>query len=268
VSVTVVWCGPFSPKTQAPGATVQGAALGAIVCKGAAGGPSMALCPQLAQKITTIDDLLRIANVPASDTLVLASFSAGHNIVRPLMLDPANRARVDVLYLADSIYGSWKNQEAQTINVPDGYVDFAIDALDAKKLFVATSSNSPNSPFPNGEQSMKALAQAIESRAGQPMQEASALSPEITPQPVGAGQLGGTLFCDYGGLVTHPEHATKLAPQFFQKVVSPWLEMRSSAAPKPITVASVAGSDNSGLVTLAAGTALALLLMRLVGKRA
>lgn len=122
---------------------------------------------------------------------VLCAFSAGGSFLkrRPDLLRNAK-----VLYLADATYTTTNGaQEA-------AFAEFASRAKQRSGvLFVASASTFANKDFPNGDETLHMIEDAI-------------------------GGAGGDAHFIYRGTeIKHAEHATKLAPEMFDSIVRPWL---------------------------------------------
>ena len=235
---SVLWSGPFAPF-QAPGATIPGAALASLPCKGD-GSPS---CGQIANAMVDAEgrrlpNLLRSGLIipepgPPIDSedpdLCLGAFSAGGSLVKRVCLSAADRAAIRVVALADATYAGWlPNGQPEA---PEGFVLYALDALTGPHLVVATASSSPNGQHPNGSQVLEAIKNEVERRSGLAFEEGGELV-GVDPQPARVWHLGGVVLADYQGLVTHGQHATVLAPQIWQNVIAPWLAGETRPGPR------------------------------------
>ncbi len=166
--------------------------------------------------------LLRSKGVdPSSAELYIGSFSAGHGAVKKLCMHPDDRALIQVVSLSDSTYCSWPNKVPQA---SEGYVRMAVDAVSHPKLFVASASGSvdPAGKTPPGNACMLAIKNEVEKRAGMRFSE-SGYWPGTDPVPNKVYQLGNCILADFGSQITHPQHATLMAPQVWPQLVATWL---------------------------------------------
>lgn len=171
--------------------------------------------------------------------LIIGSFSAGHEITKPALMAPEDRARVKAVMLADSTYSSWKDQAARIVSPPEGYVRYALDVIqNPDKLFVATSSNGRTAPYPSGSETIRALKDEIEKRSCLKFGEQSSLPGVSTLPPVDGGiwKLGNVWLADFAGAYQHAQHATVLAPQIWRGLLNPWLN-GSLPASEPMVMA-------------------------------
>jgi hypothetical protein len=196
------------------------------------------------------------------DDLFIGSFSAGHGAVKKMLMGDADRAAVTAVMLADSTYSDWADAAHTVAVAPEGYVRFAMDCLREPKLFVATAGPTATAPYPTGWQTMDATRAEIEARAGRAFETASALPSSVSPQPDHwAGQLGSTLFAEYGS-IAHAEHATLLAPQLWQQILVPWLQGGRRSLSGGVALAGMGGPAVPFLLGAAVGWAAARLVLR------
>jgi hypothetical protein len=111
-------------------------------------------------------------------------------------------------------------------------VDFAAEALaDRSRLFVATASASPNNlggvEQPSGAQTLERLASDIEARSGERFERPARIPGVDELEPGRVWARGSVLLADFGSAFSHPEHATKLAPILWPRVLQPWLARRA-----------------------------------------
>jgi hypothetical protein len=227
----VLWLGPVS-SAQVRAATIPDADQFIVIgggCPPGGGDPSCqgsTYFSNLAEKYFDgqryLPKLLKSKGLdPNNVELYIGSFSAGHGAVKKFCMDPADRAIIQSVALADSTYCSWPNKVPQ---FAEGYVRFCVDAVTKPQLFVATSSSNqdPAGNTPAGDMCMMAIKAEVEKRTGLQFSESTHWPASITPQPVKVYQLGNCILADYGPRLTHPQHATLLAPQVWSDLVTPW----------------------------------------------
>jgi len=163
-----------------------------------------------------VPKMLSQLGIPPGATILLASFSAGHDLAAYLTLSLADRALFAALLLADSAQSSWADQARTLGNVPAGYLAFAQEAAAGQRVMVASDSTFSASSYASSSQTMANLAAQL----ALPAVDASSASSPPPLSAVGAGEL---LLLDYGQQVSHSEHATALAAQLVSNVVVPWL---------------------------------------------
>jgi hypothetical protein len=154
--------------------------------------------------------------------LVLRAFSAGGHVVRRLAEHPADRAELAAVQLADATYTTERRGQGAA-PIPS-LVELARDAADARLVFVATASATPNPStvtpglvHPSGAQTLEAIRAELE----RPVAE-TVLSG--VPEAERAWRAGLALFVDYGARYSHGEHATVLAEQMWRALVAPALK--------------------------------------------
>ena len=246
----VVWAGPVA-KFQVPGATVPGASEDFIPCLG----DKTPNCPAIAEGWTggqgrKLPGMLAHLGLTEGevDNIYLGAFSAGGSAWKRLLMHPADREKVKAVMLADATYTS------PVLEPIEGFVLYGLDALKGDKMFVATASASPNKTYGTGAQVLDATRQEIERRSGVRFQQGGVVSVGTQPDRLyTAGQ--SVVFADYGwqggGHGFHP----KIAPQYWQNVLQPWLLAGPSSPPEPGTPLPVLPPSDepsgSPLVTLA-----------------
>jgi hypothetical protein len=227
----VLWIGPVS-SSQVRAATIPDADQFIVIgggCPAGGGDPSCqgsTYFSNLAEKYFDgqryLPKLLKAKGLdPNNVELYIGSFSAGHGAVKKFCMDPADRAIIQTVALADSTYCSWPNKVPQ---FSEGYVRMCVDAVTKPQLFVATSSASqdPAGNTPAGDMCMMAIKAEVEKRTGLQFAESTHWPTSIVPQPVKVYQLGNCILADYGSKLQHPQHATLLAPQVWSDLVTPW----------------------------------------------
>jgi len=248
----VVWAGPVA-EFQVPGATVPGVERRFIPCVG----DKTPNCPAIAEGWTDAEGrrLPRMLEQlgyreDQIDNLYLGAFSAGGSVWKRLLMHPDDRAKVRAVMLADATYSS------PSIQPIEGFVRYGVDALNGDKMFVATASASPNKNYGTGEQVLDATRQEIERRAGVSFTEGGQVP--IDKQPDRLYTYGDNIvFADYGwqggGHGLHP----KIAPQYWQNVLQPWLAAGPSSPPPgpgpggPLPTVPPSAEPSGGLVSLA-----------------
>lgn len=127
---------------------------------------------------------------------ILASFSAGHGLLDPLLSASAGDSRIQGVYAADSYYG---------LDVKAGYLKQGQASIASGVPFwLSTSSAKGGVTIHSGSESAVVLANALGLGPVDP--------PTGMPKPVTARGKGGVLWLDYQGLFSHGDHATKLCP--------------------------------------------------------
>jgi hypothetical protein len=151
----------------------------------------------------------------------LGSFSAGHGAVKKLCMADADRKLITGVTLADSTYCGWAGKDAAA---SEGYVRMALDAVGGPRLFLATASSNedPAGNTPSGMRCMAAIRADVERRAGIQFRPSPFWPAAISPAPETVWQAGNCILAEYGARVTHPQHASVLARQVWQHVVTPW----------------------------------------------
>jgi hypothetical protein len=127
---------------------------------------------------------------------ILASFSAGHGLLDPLLSTNGGDPRIQGVYAADSYYG---------LGLKPGYVKQGQASLQSNVPFwLSTSSAKGGVTIHSGSESAKVLADALGLAPEDP--------PSGMPKPVTCRGKGGVLWLDYQSLFSHGDHATKLCP--------------------------------------------------------
>lgn len=223
----VFWSGPVNGQ-QAQQTSSDVGPVAFATCTGD-GSDGRATCAAVADshldgERRRLPGLLRAYGLDATPPIVLRAFSAGGSLVKRALEHPADRELVQVVTLADATY------ETEFGKVAEGFAAFAVDALGGRKLFVATASSAPNGAGrPSGAQTLDALRQEVERRAGVTFDEGSTLAGET----VNGGRVwsrGGVVLADLGATYTHGQHATQLAARVWSGIVAPWL---AGAAAQP-----------------------------------
>ena len=218
------WTGPVSiAMTQS--AIVPGSEHKVIECRGSLFTP---LCSELSAALLDTNGrrlpnlLIRLkVDVAHMRDLVLSAFSAGGALLRSIVSHPADRAMIRAVMLSDGTYASWDNNKQPLIS-QDWLTWGAELANGASKLWVATSSPSPNGANPNGVEVLREIRAQLEAKVGRTFTPIPDFF-GITPKPDAAYQLGNVVFAEYPlQPLAHGGHVT-LAQQTFSKILVPWL---------------------------------------------
>lgn len=130
------------------------------------------------------------------DQAILASFSAGHGLLDPLLTANGGDPRIRGVYAADSVYG---------LDVKPGYLKQGqASVASGTPFWLSTSSAKGGVTIHSGSESMVPLAQALGLQDMDP--------PAGMPTPVLCKGAGGCVWLDYQSLFAHGDHATKLCP--------------------------------------------------------
>lgn len=227
-----VFTGPVNQQ-QIKGAILPEAQAHFIVCTGD-GSPS---CGQMAEQWLADGRILpnMLASIKVSlgpgDQLWAGAFSAGGQIWKRVMRGAEDRAQIAGAVMSDAGYeAGWADEKNKIAPFVEGFVDFALDALNDGRLFVWTASGTPNvsvqSPgtvYPAGDQVQDATRAEIERRSGKAFADVTD-KPELWPwgahlrAPVKVWRLGNVILADYGAVYKHTEHATTIAPEVWQAI--------------------------------------------------
>lgn len=225
-----VFTGPVN-AAQAKGVEMPDAMVHWITCTGNE-------CRQLAESWKGPDGRVlpgmfkQIKATPApGDELWAGAFSAGGQIWKQAMSDAADRAQITGAIMSDAGYeAAWVDQKADIAPPAQGYVLYALDALNDGRLFVWTSSGFSNIPhadavYPAGDRVQDATRIEIENRSGQSFQDVTD-RPGLWPwgahlrAPVRVWRLRNVIFADYGTNYKHAEHITLIAPEVWRAIPS------------------------------------------------
>ena len=194
-------------------------------------------CQTAAERIRSgsryLPGMLRSVGVnPAHvDGVYLASFSAGHNVIKDrVFMSPEDRAMVDTFYSCDSTYTGWVGDDPTKGPFPKpGYVQFMLDCLTQKKLFLASAGPSTpmgadGKPLPSSAQTMWGLAAEVERVTGLKFRDVDL---GITVAPYHAKRLdganGGSIILAEFPTVQHQNQPRLVAPAMWRQVLLPWL---------------------------------------------
>jgi hypothetical protein len=232
----VAWFGPVA-QFQVPGATVPGAREKFWGCHGAQIKP---ICNDIAWSFKGADGrslptMASRAGVPEGELgdVFLGAFSAGGKVVRSLLLDPQDRARVRAVMLHDATYASWRDAQKRIPLIQDQLVRFGVELSggDSGQLFVATASPSPNYALPTGVEVLQQLRKEIEEQSGKRFAKLDEFY-GIDPAPEAAYKLGDVILAEYPMKPLGHKH-TDIAPQVWQRITLPWLEAQRRVYPLP-----------------------------------
>lgn len=225
--------GPVN-AAQMKGALLPGAESHFITCTGD-GKPT---CGEMAEGWKGADGrilpgLLKAAKATVSpgDELWAGAFSAGGQIWKRVMLGAEDRAQIAGAIMSDAGYeAAWVDEKAKIAPFVEGFVLYALDALNDGRLFVWTASGTanvsvqnPGTVYPAGDQVQDATRAEIERRSGQTFADVTD-KPELWPwgahlrAPVKVWRLGTVILADYGMVYKHAEHATTIAPEVWQAI--------------------------------------------------
>lgn len=216
----VFWIGPVNLK-QVSGATVPGAREVNLTCTGDGSGGTP-VCGQLIESrraggryLPQIIPGLR----PDTDVFVGAFSAGGAAVKRMLLSSEEDRKQIRAVLLADATYADWAGNKPE---VAEGTVLYALQAIDGPYLFLASASSAPNKTLPNGAQVLAAIREEIERRSGRKFKPFQVDG--VYPPAVAGWKLGNVYLFDHQLNVSHGDHANKLAKQYWQAVLIPWLE--------------------------------------------
>jgi hypothetical protein len=222
----VAWFGPVA-DFQVPGATVPGAREKFFGCHGAFRPP---ICNDIAWSFKGTDGrslpgMVRRAGTTMDETgrIFLGAFSAGGKVVRRLLFESEDRARIKAVLLSDATYASWRDAQKRIPLVQDQLVRFGAEVATGRsgQLFVATASPSPNFELPTGVEVLRQLRAEIEERVGARFSRLDHFF-GIEPAPEAAYRLGDVILAEYPMEPLGHKH-TEIAPQVWQKILLPWL---------------------------------------------
>jgi hypothetical protein len=226
----VVFFGPVS-AAQREGATVEGAEEHFFTCTGDSH-------PNCAEQLGAFADgsgcylpgLRHHFGIADETELYVGAFSNGGSAVKRILLNAADRAALRSVALSDATYELWTDTQRLVPGVAEGYIAFALEALDGSKLFLATASGTPNNvggdQQPSGSQSLEQLALEIGNRSGQPLEQRTTIPgyETLDPPPTRVWTRGGVILADFGTTFAHAQHVTRLAPLLWPAVVQPWAD--------------------------------------------
>jgi len=274
----VAWLGPASPF-QAPGWTPPaGSKVLNLQCQGLTQPTCGTITDGWADASGRhLPSLLAAGHVDptAFNEVMLNAFSAGGSSVKRIAMNPDDRAAIPVIVLADGMYTTDRDAEGKAV-APEGFVRYALDALDGPHLFVATSSSSPNKNYPTGSDTIDAVRREVEKRTGRTFQTGGHVP--LPVQPVTLWTLGNVILGDYKALLGHGEHVSVLNTAVWDNIVKPFLGARQGGSVEPplppappgdtpITPAPPSSFPWDRALALAAGAAAGYLATRWYEKR-
>jgi hypothetical protein len=231
----VIWFGPVS-REQRSGATVDGATEHFVSCTGDGSGGTPR-CRALAESYGSADGrrlpgLLRQLGIPEGEDLYFGAFSAGGSAVKVLLAHPDDRAAVRAVMLADGTY-ELRGPDQKPAPSPS-FVEYAVETLDGSRMFVATASSSPNVRLgvaePSGSETLERLAADIEARSGSLLDVLSYIPGVDEFHPARVWTKGGVVLADFGNQFRHPEHATRIAPVLWPRLLQPRIDQGWNAS--------------------------------------
>ena len=232
----VLWAGPVA-KFQIQGATVPGAKEHFFGCRGDVT-EKFPHCPTLAN--SWLDGAGRrlprlLASIGLSeadvDKIYLGAFSAGGSAWKRLLLHPADRARITAVMLHDATYSDGSSKNPKPI---EGFARYALDVMgDPSKLFVATSSSSPNGARGSGDEVLGATRQDIENRSGVTFEAGGTVPVSDQPVELHTSPSGNVIFATYGSKGGGHGYHPKMAPEYWQQVLQPWIAGAPGPGPGP-----------------------------------
>lgn len=220
----VIWTGPVN-FTQVPGATLSDAYEINIGCFG----DRDPYCPGLAASYLTggrrLPQILARAGVPPESEvgdIAIGAFSAGGSLVKRLLLSEPDRARIQVVHLADATWtSSWDDQRARIPPYGEGFVLYALDAIAGAHLFVVTASPNPNKTWATGIENLRRLRSEVERRSGERFTELDHFF-GIEPGPDHVYQLGNVILAEFPSKPLGHGH-TVIAGPVWDRIIKPWL---------------------------------------------
>jgi hypothetical protein len=218
----VFWCGPVTAKNleRVPWARPTRVV---VVGKGAGGSVSSSAFGELAAELgpRPLDALAKRNgfSLDSVDKVSLLGFSAAHGLMNPILAVPEHRERISAVGAFDAYYTS------QNGPPKPGYLAMAERACAGHSLMVVTTSDTAGPNYPSGSEAFGRLAKNLDLGPGQ-MPEGIQLPPPATLKG-----RGGFVWADYRDAFKHVEHATKLAPAWSGKFLSPALARGDARSP-------------------------------------
>lgn len=158
---------------------------------------------------------------------MLAAFSAGGSAIKRVLSNPEDRREVVAVALADATYTTeWEDKRRRLAAPIAPFVDYAAEALDGSRLFVATASGAPNKHHPSGAETLDAVRRGAELAGARWEAGRPALGAERS------WTSGGVRLLDFGRRYQHGQHATVLAPYVWRAVVQPFFGSKGEYAKK------------------------------------
>lgn len=213
----VIWTGPVA-FFQVPGATLPGAYEISEACFGDRP-------PRCMHRVASVPSILSRHGVDPGDVrdVVIGAFSAGGSLVKRMMMRPENRADVRAVHLADATWtAQWEDKRARRPVVDEGFVRYALDAIDGPHLFIVTASPNPNKTWATGIENLRRLREEIESRSGRRFRRLDHFY-GVDPGPDATYKLGNVILAEFPSKPLGHGH-TSIAGQVWDKILIPWLE--------------------------------------------
>jgi hypothetical protein len=176
---------------------------------------------------------------PTVDELYIGAYSAGGSVAKRLAESEQDRRKIRVMHLADATYTSqWESEAVRRPPAIEGFVKYALDAIDGPHLLVATASPVPNGYWATGVENLQRLREEVEKRSGHQFEKVEL---ELSPSPEAAYQLGNVILAEYPYVPLAHNHQ-QLSGQIWHTIVLPWLDS-STARPGfgPVVVATIGG---------------------------
>jgi len=148
--------------------------------------------------------LLAKSGITDAGKVTLASFSAGHGLLNPILKQSADR--VSAVMLFDSYYGATK----------EGYLAAAQRAVRGDCVMVVTASGFGGANYSSCNEYVKWMLQRIE-----PLDDGALYWPKDLPQPLSVRTRGSFLYADFGTTISHGEHAKLLAAPIIERWANP-----------------------------------------------
>lgn len=212
----------------------------------------------------TLDTILAShggGSVSDYDRVAVAGYSAGHNVMNPLLL--ADGDRIDAFVSIDACYSATNPPWTKA-----GYVDFATKAASGSKLavFAATGSSHGGAAYPSssGSECAGANFDAAVAAAGA---AAVAIDSGLAVSPTISERAGGLFLLDYGtqtfsSQLPHFDIINKLSRDILQTYLAPFLTGQPLPGGGAVSPSSgdAGATDYTMPLLVAGGLALALAL--------
>ena len=164
--------------------------------------------------------------------IYLGAFSAGGSTWKHVLKHPADRAKITALMLHDATYSGGSTKNPKPI---EEFTKYALDVMnDPNKLFIATSSSSPNGARGSADQVLGATRELIEQRSGTPFRVGGTLPVPGQPLVLHTSPNGNVVFGTYGSTGGGHQHHPRMAPDFWKQVLQPWVNERHAPPVPPV----------------------------------